>query len=311
MVAELDPLGTTSPRASEGADPPGRVDSWSAGFSGSRKPKADRPSRTPCLSNMRATWQMCSIVPAYRQRSFSATHDQTFGAIGSRDSRAVTSRCWSMCSLPPRGFDLPDASCILVTRPTKSLALYMQMNGRGMRPKDDCLILDMAYNSEEHGLPDEDREWSLEPRGSQIDGVAPFVHCEVCGEESSITSHECGHCGEPFGDECDRCGKWRAWASWESDEYCEYEHDRVCDYCHLDAHIQASLPVDDQLRDELAGLIDEDMGAGEANRRSELLRLIGERERLLNDEGALDSEFKKHIEGLTKTAASHEHATDS
>ena len=198
------------------------------------------------------------------------------------------------------GFDLPDASCILVTRPTKSLALYMQMNGRGMRPNDDCLILDMAYNSEEHGLPDEDREWSLEPRGSQIDGVAPFDHCEVCGEESSITSHECGHCGEPFGDECDRCGKWRAWASWESDEYCEYEHDRVCDYCHLDAHIQASLPVDDQLRDELAGLIDEDMGAGEANRRSELLRLIGERERLLNDEGALDSEFKKHIEGLTK-----------
>ena len=35
------------------------------------------------------------------------------------------------------GFDLPDASCVMMTRPTKSLALYLQMVGRGLRRKDD------------------------------------------------------------------------------------------------------------------------------------------------------------------------------
>lgn len=32
------------------------------------------------------------------------------------------------------GFDLPDASCIIITRPTMSLALYLQMVGQGLRP---------------------------------------------------------------------------------------------------------------------------------------------------------------------------------
>ena len=67
------------------------------------------------------------------------------------------------------GFDLPDASCVVITRPTKSLTLYLQMVGRGLRPKEDrgnCLILDLAANSEIHGLPEEDRAWSLEPRES-------------------------------------------------------------------------------------------------------------------------------------------------
>ena len=200
------------------------------------------------------------------------------------------------------GFDLPDASCILVTRPTKSLALYMQMNGRGMRPKDDggdCLILDMAHNKDEHGLPEDDREWSLEPRGPQIDGEAPVVQCEECGGESPASSHDCQHCGKSLGKACGRCGKWRAWASWGYENYCggrTDKHDLVCDYCHLDAHVEASLPVA-PLRDELAGLADEDMGAAEADRHSELLNTIEERERLLDDEGALAREFKKHFGG--------------
>ena len=66
------------------------------------------------------------------------------------------------------GFDLPDASCIVIARPTKSLSLYLQMVGRGLRPKKDggdCLILDLAGNAFEHGLPEDTREWSLAARG--------------------------------------------------------------------------------------------------------------------------------------------------
>ena len=68
------------------------------------------------------------------------------------------------------GFDLPDASCIIIARPTMSLALYLQMVGRGLRPKPDggdCILLDLAANSVTHGLPEDSRAWSLEPRGTQ------------------------------------------------------------------------------------------------------------------------------------------------
>ena len=89
------------------------------------------------------------------------------------------------------GFDLPDASCIIITRPTMSLALYLQMAGRGLRPKEDggdCRILDLAYNAVTHGLPEDYREWSLEPSGSQKSGVAPVIRCPQCESVSIINA---------------------------------------------------------------------------------------------------------------------------
>jgi len=62
------------------------------------------------------------------------------------------------------GFDVPDTEAIQLARPTKSLSMYMQMVGRGMRSsegKESCKIIDHANCVFEHGMPDEDREWSL------------------------------------------------------------------------------------------------------------------------------------------------------
>ena len=51
------------------------------------------------------------------------------------------------------GWDCPEVDCILVMRPTKSRALYVQMVGRGTRlaeGKEDCLVPDvLAYGEEE------------------------------------------------------------------------------------------------------------------------------------------------------------------
>ena len=147
------------------------------------------------------------------------------------------------------GFDLPDASCVVLARPTESLALYLQMVGRGLRPKDggDCIILDLAGNSMKHGLPEERREWSLVPRGAPLEGESPLVWCENCGTTSPAASHDCGHCGAPFGADCQRCGKWRAWKRWILKDSCQYTHDNVCDLCHKDAHSQAHLPVTEEM----------------------------------------------------------------
>ena len=112
------------------------------------------------------------------------------------------------------GFDLPDASCVIIARPTMSLALYLQMVGRGLRPKPDggdCLILDLAANSVRHGLPEQYRKWTLKPRRPQTDdGEGPVVVCPECGAVSPASSHHCRGCGYAFGKDCSRCGRWRS-----------------------------------------------------------------------------------------------------
>lgn len=144
------------------------------------------------------------------------------------------------------GFDLPDANCVVMARPTMSLALYLQMVGRGRRPKadgGDCLILDLAGNVETHGRPDDERGWSLEPRGQDGDDDAPVVRCPDCDSVSPAASRCCQNCQKPFGKFCGRCGAWRAWRRWAQEEYCGNKHDLVCDLCHIDAHKVAKLPI--------------------------------------------------------------------
>ena len=147
------------------------------------------------------------------------------------------------------GFDVPEASCIVITRPTLSLALYMQMVGRGLRSKDgggDCLILDLADNTSRHKFPNTHREWKLEVRGSESPGEAPVIWCPNCFSESHAASHYCKHCGHPLGQTCPRC-KWRPWRRWQREKMCGDAHDLVCDLCHADAHVRAHLPVSEDL----------------------------------------------------------------
>lgn len=63
------------------------------------------------------------------------------------------------------GVDVPEIGAVLLLRPTMSLASYLQVIGRGLRPapgKDCCYVLDHAGLSFKHGLADEEREWSLD-----------------------------------------------------------------------------------------------------------------------------------------------------
>ena len=62
------------------------------------------------------------------------------------------------------GFDLPSIEAVQIARPTQSLALHLQMLGRALRPADGkphAILIDHTGNWWSHGLPDEDRDWSL------------------------------------------------------------------------------------------------------------------------------------------------------
>ncbi len=61
------------------------------------------------------------------------------------------------------GFDVPDCSCVILLRPTKSLTLYIQQSMRCMRykPGKRAVIIDHVGNYARFGMPDADRKWDL------------------------------------------------------------------------------------------------------------------------------------------------------
>ena len=219
------------------------------------------------------------------------------------------------------GFDLPDAACVALTRPTLSLALYLQMVGRGLRPKEDagnCLVLDLAGNSRRHGLPDMEHQWSLQPRGAPTAGEEPpVIRCPQCEELSPAASQQCRNCGAPFGELCHRCGAWRPWARWSLKAEIPRKHAPVCDRCHRDAHLAANLPVtaamreltESQYADELPPQRDpflknfllaelQQFGGAAEQRKDELRLSIRQRDSALADDAQLERLFQSHIAQL-------------
>jgi superfamily II DNA or RNA helicase len=94
------------------------------------------------------------------------------------------------------GWDMPSVKCCVLARPTKSLALYMQMSGRPLRPHESTpLILDHGGNYDRHGPPHEDREWSLDAKPKRANVAAPMKLCKSCFAYISAAAKSCPHCG--------------------------------------------------------------------------------------------------------------------
>lgn len=111
------------------------------------------------------------------------------------------------------GTDVPEAKCCIMANPTKSVSVYLQCTGRIQRvdpaaPESRAFLLDLAGNCVRHGMPADDREWTLEglkPTGS---GEAPVKRCNEteCKVLSAVAARFC-KCGAPFHPKCPRCKK--------------------------------------------------------------------------------------------------------
>lgn len=70
----------------------------------------------------------------------------------------------SNVALFTEGTDIPGIETVQIAKPTQSLALWLQMLGRGLRPapgKEYATLIDHSDNYVRHGLPDRDRIWTL------------------------------------------------------------------------------------------------------------------------------------------------------
>lgn len=100
-------------------------------------------------------------------------------------------RVLTNCALFDEGLDIAGLDGVILARPTASLGRYLQMIGRALRPspnKDHAKIIDLAGNWERHGLPCDDRVWSLDGVKS-VDRASQFkkLRRKSDGEVEEIT----------------------------------------------------------------------------------------------------------------------------
>jgi len=153
-----------------------------------------------------------ATVAAFNERGIRAIHldGETPKATRARILEEFAQGRWQVLSnvaLFTEGFDLPDIGCVIINRPTKSKALYLQMVGRGLRPsggKTHCVVIDHGSNVKAHGFFEDEIEYSLEDRqkkkGLTI-GTVPVKSCPSCGEMQHAGRRACQGCGYAWPDE--------------------------------------------------------------------------------------------------------------
>src|SRR5258706_3455121 len=103
------------------------------------------------------------------------------------------------CMVGAEGLDIPECDAVILARPTKSLALYLQQSGRAMRrhgtvrPK----LLDHSMLWRRFGSPDGDRPWEL------LAGKAPD---SVLGGETLKGCPQCHRVHDSGDAVCPDCG---------------------------------------------------------------------------------------------------------
>ncbi|OUQ50547.1 DEAD/DEAH box helicase [Lactobacillus gallinarum] len=108
------------------------------------------------------------------------------------------------------GVDLPNVDCVIMARPTASLALYLQFSMRCLnpRPNKTAIIIDHANNFKQFGYPDDDRDWKQAIKSGKqksktllTDPGLSIVTCDYCFavvKASEVKDGKCPICGKPI-----------------------------------------------------------------------------------------------------------------
>jgi superfamily II DNA or RNA helicase len=125
--------------------------------------------------------------------------ERIFKGLADRSINVVT-----FCDLISEGTDIPAVAVVGLCRPTMSMALYLQIVGRGLRPcegKDKCIILDHVGNIGRHKHPLTQRDWSLEgmkkkrKKKKQEEENEEYYTCESCYFVYEKSEECCPKCG--------------------------------------------------------------------------------------------------------------------
>ena len=108
------------------------------------------------------------------------------------------------------GVDLPNVDCVIMARPTASLALYLQFSMRCLNPRlgKTAIIIDHANNFKQFGYPDDDRDWKQAIKSGKQksktllkDPGLSIITCDYCFavvKASEVKDGKCPICGKPI-----------------------------------------------------------------------------------------------------------------
>jgi len=142
------------------------------------------------------------------------------------------------------GFDVPQVDMLVFRRPTKSLGLYIQQAGRGLRTiggniqssiaagKADCVVLDFANLIGTHGPLD-----FIRPRETK----ARLVSCDECGTRNAAAAARCWKCSAIMTKNCPACLTPVAKGTLD------------CPHCSFDMRVERSEPTAAKLFDVPSG----------------------------------------------------------
>lgn len=126
-----------------------------------------------------------------------AERRELIAKLGTGEVEVITS-----CQIISEGTDVPSVAGCLLLRPTDSLSMYLQQVGRCLRPapgKEAAIILDHVGNVVRHGLPSDQRDWSLDGRPKKATkSEAPIKVCPDCYTVVAPQVQTCPGCGHAF-----------------------------------------------------------------------------------------------------------------
>lgn len=108
------------------------------------------------------------------------------------------------------GVDLPNVDCVIMARPTASLALYLQFSMRCLnpRPGKTAIIIDHANNFKQFGYPDDDRDWKKAIKSGRQksksllkDPGLSIITCDYCFavvKTNEVKNGKCPICSKPI-----------------------------------------------------------------------------------------------------------------
>jgi DNA repair protein RadD len=139
----------------------------------------------------------CELVEQFRQAGVPTeqltdnddedTREEAIGRLETGATHVLVN-----CFLLSYGIDIPAVECVVLARPTRSVVLYLQAVGRGMRPspgKDHMILIDHGRVVENLGMPTYDRDWSLS--GGNVNVQAR----ERLADSRQVADEKPRHCG--------------------------------------------------------------------------------------------------------------------
>lgn len=136
-----------------------------------------------------------------------ATREEVIGRLERGETDVLVN-----CFLLSYGTDIPAVECIVLARPTRSITMFLQLVGRGLRPsletgKRDCILIDHGHCVENIGLPQSDFGWSLDDKRNASREAAQHAKAAA---EAMRTCPECAAIWltSELGNACPECG-WK------------------------------------------------------------------------------------------------------